>query len=53
MSIAAHEVTEGGEGAPELLDLGNVWLRWHWTTAVAWDDLPTARMDLISHCGCP
>lgn len=50
MSMAVHEVTEGGEGAPELLD---VWLRWHWTTAVAWDDLPTARMALISHCGCP
>lgn len=39
-----------GEGALELLA---VWLRWHWTATVAWDDMATARMGLISHCGLP
>jgi hypothetical protein len=42
VSIAEHEVTEGGEGAPELL---NVWLRWRWTAAVAWDDVVPHRKD--------
>ena len=53
MSVAEHEVTDGGEGAPELL---TVWLRWLWTATVAWDDLPTTRItvDLSTyHCAPP
>jgi hypothetical protein len=48
LSAAEHEVTDGVRSVKGALDARTVWLRWHWLAAtVAWDDIPTARMDLI------